>query len=201
MSRIICMNDSRKPIHLQKKAVVETQAGAGLSGRFDAEAFRCQDRIDLDAAGMVTSTEIPGSRRPACSMDNMILDNALEYYGSGNSQYGRCHVGLSSQAESTSDTRLIIWTASAGFSTAPAENYSFASGSAPYWGARRKRARFSPNFGGGDVNLNELGVSPLSETDQTNGYLTARALTRDSNGDPFRADPTWLDHHCISPAS
>jgi hypothetical protein len=113
------------------------------------------------------------------------LDNSLEYYGSSPAgQYGRCHVGLSSQAESTSDTKLIDWAASVGFSGLPAENYSFASGSAPFWGARRKKARFTPGFGGGDINLNEMGVSPSLESDQTNGLFTARALTRDSNGDP-----------------
>jgi hypothetical protein len=184
MSRIIAVNDKGRPLHLQKKVVIESEHQVRFDNFYYGEAFQCREMMDG------RSIEIPGTRRTVIhpTTTNTILDNQLEYYGgSGPSQsfMSACHLGTSSQAESTADTALISWLAATNFETQVQDNYHYTSGSAPYWGARRRKARFEPNFGGGDVNINELGTCYTALQDgNTNGELDSRALTRDSNGDP-----------------
>lgn len=181
------MNDIGRPRHLAKVIAIESEFCAKMDGEFYAEAFQCREMMDG------RSIEIPGTRRVAVlPTHNLILNNALEYYGgnypSGHSnQFSVVHVGTNSTAETITDTALFGYLASAQFSADMSLNFAYVSGSPIYWGARRKRARFNPNFGGGDVNISELGVSGFSgslNSAQTGGYFTARALTRDSAGDP-----------------
>lgn len=57
---------------------------------------------------------------------------------------------------------------------------SYAQTSPPYWGRCQVQGLFSPGFGGGAVNINEIGISK----DGGPNSVGARALTVDGNGDP-----------------
>ena len=172
-------------IILPRRRYMELGFGTKLDGYFECEAGQLQQRIDLDAGGLVSEIEVPGSQRDLGLHHNTILDNALEFYGgtAPATQMGVCSVGTSNQAESITDKKLIAHTAYAGFGGyGTSDKYAYSSGSAPYWGALRQKARFNPGFGGGDINLREMAVG--DSLHNTNETATSRALTRDGAGDP-----------------
>ena len=164
------------PAYLKYKTVPVDlpRMGGRLSGEVHMEAFQCHEYANGK------SVEIPGTRRVAAHFDNLILNQGLEYYGTvGKSQTAYCHVGTGAAAESVADTALSAWLAVTG-----TESYTsyWAQGSPPYYGARRWKYRFSPGFGGGAVNINEVGFG--AGNSMVSQQLTSRALTKDGGGSP-----------------
>ena len=165
-------------VYIPKREIIKatTHHIAKLSGYFEGEAYKCRELMNG------RSVEIPGTRRQVIlPSDNIVTNTALEGYGTvGYQQCSYFHVGTSSQAESAADEQLVTWVASQGYDQNVANNYAYTSGSAPYYGAARRKARFVAGFAGGNININEMGVGPSN----TNVTLSSRALTRDVNGDP-----------------
>lgn len=123
--------------------------------------------------------KLPGSTRIDTGwMPNLITDQGLDRYGldSNNNGMDYCHVGTGNTAPVNSDTGLVTWVAAAADISATAS----AATSAPYFGSLTRKYRFNPNFGGGNVNLNEVGAGWSA----TNGNLSSRALTVDGAGTP-----------------
>lgn len=156
-----------KPIHFELPP-----STIGLSGHIRAEAFQCREMVDG------RSIEIPGTRRVAAEFDNLITNNGLDHVGKTSDFGTYCQVGTGNAAESVADTTLDTYLASRTWDTGY-QNVYWAQATAPYYGAHQRRYRFQPNFGGGNVNITEIGISPQSAT----GDLFCRALTR-SGGTP-----------------
>jgi hypothetical protein len=125
------------------------------------------------------SVEIPGTRRRVASfVENVITNTGLDHIGNRANYSQYCHVGTGNAAESASDTALDTFLASvsAGF----IEHTRWAQASPPYYGASQQRWRFAANFGGGNVNISEVGCSNQLAT----GNLFSRALVKDGGGSP-----------------
>lgn len=121
--------------------------------------------------------EYPGTRRVVCPwFHNLVTDFGLDQYGLTNSHYQYCHVGTGTTPETVSDTALDAFVASTGTIS---DSFG-AETSAPYWAHHTSQYRFSPGFGGGPVNLNEVGGSTTTGT----GSLATRALTVNGSGTP-----------------
>jgi len=121
--------------------------------------------------------EYPGTRRVVADwFENIITDFGLDKYGISAQQTNWCQVGTDNTPEVATDTAL-------GAFTAEVVNISTSYGaqaSPPYYGHETKQYRFSPGFGGGNVNLNEVGIAGASGP----ASLTSRSLTKDSGGSP-----------------
>jgi hypothetical protein len=168
-------------IWVPKKKIIEVHLPTMCSymdGDFVLEAYQCREMADG------RSIEIPGTRKSYPRSDNIILDQALDWYGSqtpnGQGQMYRCHVGTGSSTEQATDTALFEWVAAV--NKDDAYNSWWAQGSPPYYGAKRWKYRFSPNFGGGNINIQEIGVG--AGNTMALQYLSARALTKDGGGTP-----------------
>lgn len=163
----------------RKILTLETQHQTAISGQFRMEAFKCWEYADG------THEEIPGTRRILADwFDNLILNQGLEYYGAGTpggvSLAEFCHVGTSSAAEAETQTALVAWVAYSGIDLD--NSVYWAQATPPYYGARRFGYRFNAGFGGGAINLNEVGVG--CGTTVGSQFLTSRSLTKDGAGTP-----------------
>lgn len=134
--------------------------------------------------------EYPNTKRKHGTVHpNIVTDLGLDYYGQGWTVGGTfvtgktyqteyCQVGTGTAAESATDTALASFVAAKAAGSV-LTGYS-AQGSPPYYGSIRSDYLFSPNFAGGNVNLNEVGVGFTLAS----GTLSSRALTKDSGGSP-----------------
>jgi hypothetical protein len=128
---------------------------------------------------------------------NLITNLCLENYGaawqgsgysgggltldqSKNNGMFYCHVGTGTATPAVTDTTLQAFVAGQQVIHGLGLGTYWAQGSAPFYGAHRYKARFSPGFGGGNINLNEVGQS----YQLTTGNLSSRALTVDGQGTP-----------------
>lgn len=141
--------------------------------------------------------EIAGTRREVLPWGpNIILDQGLDYYSSdGNTDMAAdCVVGTSSQAESASDSGCIAPLAYAAqvYGTRPAD----AQATPPFYGWQETKYRFVAGFGGGNVNINEISICQDGGDNLTNvnNNSTARALTKDGQGDPSTV-PVLVDEY------
>ena len=145
----------------------------GMGGEWKFETFKGFEF----PRGSGNVYEYPFTRRVALDwFPNLITDGGLEMYGAGNGGMTYCQVG-------TDDTPPVYGNSNLGgyvAGTVSIDNSVGAQGSAPYYGWMIRQYRFSPNFGGGDVNLNEVGASQTEAT----GSLSSHALTVDGLGDP-----------------
>ena len=164
---------SLKPTHI----ILPTQH-AGFGGWIEMEAFQCREMMDG------RSIEIPGTRRKLASFHNLITNHGLDCIGfrpqTGGYAYGNyAHVGTGNAAESVADTTLDTFVASHIVDNGYQSVY-WVQSTPPYYGSHKKRYRFSPNFGGGAINVSEIGISTQAAT----GGLFSRALVRTGGGVP-----------------
>jgi hypothetical protein len=152
--------------------------GAKLSGHFRLETFQGEQTGLVDSAGEYIVREIPGTRRVRADFDNIITNQGLNYIGSQNDYGTYCHVGTGSTAEAVTDTALVTFTAYQSVASGY-PNYS-AQSTPPYYGSHIRKYRFTPNFGGGAVNISEVGIGRTTAT----GGLFSRALVKDGGGSP-----------------
>jgi len=146
---------------------------SGLNGEFKISAFK-----GYKFGGKVY--EYPGTRRLLQDWHpNLIVNNGLDAYGAGGSAYmdEYCYVGTGNTPPTNTDSSMESYVAQ----DADNSRTPTAQGSAPYFGKTETKYLFSPNFGGGDINLNEIGVGRTS--DHTTG-LTSRSLTVNGSGVP-----------------
>lgn len=121
----------------------------------------------------------PGTERLLMDWSpNLVTNYGLDSMSGpgGNTQSQYIHVGTGTTPPAYTDTTLQSYVASKQLSSKTPS----AKSTAPYYGVTECRYLYNPNFAGGNVNLNEIGVSQTS--DETT--LTARALTVDSGGTP-----------------
>lgn len=122
--------------------------------------------------------EYPRTRRLLMDWNsNLITNQGLDHIGqdSGNPiQY--CHVGTGNTAPANTDTSLVGELATKQYSNRTPSAQS----TPPYFGRTEANYLFQPNFGGGAVNIQELGISP----DGQPTALGARSLTVDGVGSP-----------------
>jgi hypothetical protein len=142
-----------------------------ITGEYRMEAFKGYEFPQ--GSGIVW--EIPFTRRVLAHwFENIVTDIGKEIYGNSGGGLNYCHVGTGNTPETATDAQLDAFVAGVALNTwTPA-----AQATPPYFAHGTYKYRFSPNFGGGNVNLNEIGVSSTI----TNGNLTSRALTVDSLG-------------------
>lgn len=147
----------------------------GVGGEFKLEAF--QGFEFPKGSGIVY--EYPGTRRLLMDWaSNHIVDQGLDHWGGdiNTDPYGFGYVGSGNTPPTDTDAGLetyIAYDQDNGSTTG-------AQGSAPYFGHETPFYRFSPGFGGGDVNIDELGVGTTS----SHNSLTARCLTVNGAGTP-----------------
>ena len=188
--------------HIRKFRDVEVElpnVRVGLDGYFQFRAFK---GVEFPrGSGQVFETA--GTERwlggigPDHVHFNIITNLCLENYGAyyaGSGWIGNgvtqvtgkdngmfyCHVGTGTATPAVTDTVLASFTASIQVDHGLGLGTYWAQGSPPYYGAHRYKARFSPGFGGGAVNLNEVGMSYTLAT----GNLSSRALTVNGSGVP-----------------
>jgi hypothetical protein len=144
-----------------------------IRGEYKMEAFKGYEFPR--GSGIVW--EYPFTRRVLAHwFENIVTDTGKEIYGNAHGGLDYCHVGTGNTPEQATDTTLGGFVAGVAVSTKSAS----AESTPPYFGSSTFKYRFSPNFGGGAVNLNEIGVSSTVTT----GNLTSRALTVDGGGSP-----------------
>ncbi len=146
---------------------------ASIGGEWRLEAFK---GVEFPRGSGIVF-EFAGTRRVALDwFENIVTDIGLENYGDGDDGLTNCHVGTGTTPELSTDTELDVFVAGTG----RIDQTAGAQATPPYYGHQTCKYRFSPNFGGGNVNLNEVGAGNTV----TNGNLSSRALTVDSMGDP-----------------
>jgi hypothetical protein len=147
---------------------------AGLGGEYRLEAFQ---GVEFPK-GSGNVFEFAGTRRVAAHwFDNIVTDTGLELYGTGAGGLNHGHVGTGNTPESATDTALEIFVAGV---AKLSSLVTAAQGTAPYFGHQTGQYRFPPNFGGGNINVNEVAVS----TTITTGNCTSRSLTKNVGGSP-----------------
>jgi hypothetical protein len=121
--------------------------------------------------------EFAGTRRVCANwFENIVTDIGLDLYGTGTGGLDYGHVGTGNTPESATDTALVAFVAG----VEDASKTPAAQGTPPYFGHQTVKYRFPPNFGGGNININEVAVS----TTVTTGNCTSRSLTKNSGGSP-----------------
>jgi hypothetical protein len=108
---------------------------------------------------------------------NLVTNQGLNNRGNeGINLLQYCHVGGGNTTPQITDTSL-----ASEIATAWRTGYTPSGrGTPPYYGTTELRYLFNPNFGGGNVNINEIGVSPNGSPTG----LESRALTVDGDGVP-----------------
>ena len=145
-----------------------------INWRHEVEGRFLIEKAKVNAEGI----EIPGTRVVVADWsDNMILNNGLDLMAT---QWGYANdicVGSGTGAVTAGQTALqnhIAWSNSEQSRTVGAQVDV-----EPYYGWARLTRRFNAGFGGGNVNIGEVGAGF-----GVNNSLYSRALVRDSNGDP-----------------
>ena len=148
----------------------------GIGGEFKLEAFK---GVEFPrGSGQVY--EFAGTRRVLQDWSpNLVTNFGLDSIGDSTNRFqaGAFHVGTGSTPPQNTDQTLASYVASAG-------NTGYtpsAQSTAPYYGVTEIVGLFSPGFAGGNVNLNEIGMSPTN-LDQTS--LSSRSLTVNESGNP-----------------
>lgn len=149
-----------------------------IQGRVDGE-YRMEAFQGVEfPRGSGNVFEFSGTRRLVADwFENIVTDLGKEFYGIETPGIQFCHVGTGNTPEAATDTQLVSFTAGIVYTDRTAS----AQGTAPYFGHDTRKYRFSPGFGGGDVNLNEVGASSTV----TNGNLSSRSLTKNISGTPI----------------
>lgn len=144
---------------------------AGIGGIIRLEAFQCREMMDG------RSIEIPKTRRVLAEFGNQVTNLGLDHIGNLTTYGNFCQVGEGNAAEAVTDTTLDDYVAGKG-----AESFTnwAAQATPPYFGSYQRKYRFIANFGGGPVNVSEIGIGPQLAT----GNLFARALVKDGGGSP-----------------
>ncbi len=148
--------------------------GIAIGGEYRIEAFKGFEFPR--GSGIVW--EYPFTRHVLADwFENIVTDFGLENYGVNRFGLDFCHVGTGNTPETATDTQLDAFVAG----VADNDQTFGAQATPPYFGHTVFKYRFLPNFGGGAVNLNEVGVGGVI----TAGELSSRALTVDGAGSPL----------------
>jgi len=147
--------------------------GSRFGGEYRLEAFKGFEFPRR--SGIIW--EYPGTRRVALDwFGNIVTNIGLDFYGTNLFGMDFGHVGTDNTPELATDTQLGAFVAG----VADSSQTAAAQASAPFFGSLTYKYRFLAGFGGGAVNINEVGVGRTVTT----GNLSSRALTVDGGGSP-----------------